>query len=242
MRTTEFKYQLTCLNCLQKVLLAKITYLTRDEQTRFYFTNMRGVLTLLRLILSNSCPHRHNAIQILRAANNFIKTFGLDDVDAKFEREGRLMAIFIDWMEVCRALPMFLLQYDPEPLNSENQLFIFAVQLNVEISNEIKINRLEPSREVYTEHYRNFTHQFFERYIGRAIDILGSRCFSFEELQRCATELLEGPKLLATYHYGETFTLLQNYSKLLFTTEIRDMSVANLLLVLTEMLRDHRFL
>jgi hypothetical protein len=98
MRTTEFKYQLICLNCLQKVLLAKITYLTRDEQTRFYFTNMRGVLALLRLILNNSCPHRHNAIQILKAANNFIKTFGLDDVDAKSEREGRLMAVLIDWM------------------------------------------------------------------------------------------------------------------------------------------------
>jgi hypothetical protein len=58
MRTTEFKYQQTCLNCIEKVLLARITYLTREEQTRFVFTNMRGVLGLLRLILSNACAHR----------------------------------------------------------------------------------------------------------------------------------------------------------------------------------------
>ena len=83
MRTTEFKYQQTCLNCLEKVLLAKITYLNRDEQTRFVFTNMRGVLGLLRLILNNSCPHRQNACQIIRAAYNFVRTFGLDDVDAR---------------------------------------------------------------------------------------------------------------------------------------------------------------
>ena len=51
MRTNEWKFQQTCLNCLQKILLAKITYITRDMQTRFIFNNMQGVLNLLKLIL-----------------------------------------------------------------------------------------------------------------------------------------------------------------------------------------------
>lgn len=40
MRTNEFQYQEIGLNCLKKLLLAKITYLKQDMQTEFTLTNL----------------------------------------------------------------------------------------------------------------------------------------------------------------------------------------------------------
>jgi hypothetical protein len=178
----------------------------------------------------------------VRAAYNFVHTFGLDDVDGRSEREGRLLGVLADWLEVCRSLPLFLLQFDPQPLNCDNQLFIASVELNAEIANELKINRVDCSRDTYADHYRTFTSLFFNRFLGNAVDILAGRAFSFEELKRSANEFLASPKLLSTFSYGETFTIIHNYATCLFQPNINELSVGNFLLILTEMLRDHRFL
>jgi len=81
MRTNEWKFQQTCLNCLQKILLAKITYISKDMQTKFVFNNMQGVISLLKLIIANKVSHRLNAIHILHCSCSFVKTFGLGDID-----------------------------------------------------------------------------------------------------------------------------------------------------------------
>lgn len=242
MRTNEFKYQETCLNCLKKILLAKIVYISTEMRTRFVFNNMQGVLNLLRLIVSNKVSHRLNALHILQCTFNFITTFGFDDIEDKIGLDQRYLALFRDFLEVTRAVPLFLLQYDSEPLNSDNQLFLVAVNLSAEIGNELKINRVEYDRGVYLEHYRNFTSAFLNSFIGNAKDILAGKPFSFEELKRSSNDLLGNLKVLTTYSYGETFAMINNCCDFLFKLDTNELSAGNAILLIEEMIRDPRFL
>lgn len=94
MRTNEFKFQQAGLNCLKKILLAKITYIAPDLQTRFLFRNMEGVLSLLRLVQGFKVAHRLNALNILECNYNFIRTFGFDNIEEKVQKEERYAVVF----------------------------------------------------------------------------------------------------------------------------------------------------
>jgi hypothetical protein len=65
MKTNEFKYQEIVLNCLKKLLLAKITYLKHEMQTTFTLINLEGVLGLLQMIIRGQISNRQSAIHIL---------------------------------------------------------------------------------------------------------------------------------------------------------------------------------
>jgi hypothetical protein len=65
MKTNEFKYQEIGLNCLKKLLLAKITYLKQEMQTTFTLINLEGVLGLLQMVSRGQISNRQSAVHIL---------------------------------------------------------------------------------------------------------------------------------------------------------------------------------
>ena len=171
MKTKEFKYQLVCLGCLKKILLAKTTYVELSLQDYFVLKNMEGVFKLLQLLVSaNAVGHRSNAVCILQCNTNFISTFGLDP---KLLRNGSA-GYLAQWLELTRTVPLFLLQNDADPITIDNELFLAGVAMTVCLTNELKMNNVTDGREAYYANYQAYTREFLNRFIVRGQDIMGA--------------------------------------------------------------------
>jgi hypothetical protein len=50
------------------------------------------------------------------------------------QQDRRYVSIFREWLEVTRNVSVFLLRYDSEPLDAENQLFLAAAELSAAVA------------------------------------------------------------------------------------------------------------
>jgi hypothetical protein len=101
---------------------------------------------------------------------------------------------------------------------------------------------VEYDTSIYVEYYRTFTSAFLNNFICNAKDILAGKPFTFEELKRASKDLLGNVKVLTTYNYVETFTMINNCCDFLFKLETNELGAGNAIMFIEEMIRESCFL
>jgi hypothetical protein len=77
MKINEHNYLSICLNCLNKVLMAKTTYFVTHIKEKFMITNLKGVYHLLCIWKNSQIKDKTTAVQIIECNIKILTAFNL---------------------------------------------------------------------------------------------------------------------------------------------------------------------
>jgi hypothetical protein len=116
--------------------------------------------------------------------------------------------IYINWIVFIKELCVFVLEFEKDSLNFQNQLLLSSVELMKELIEYFRINKMTTYYAVFQEKCMEFTDKFLTYFIAtdyRQIIMADQTFRSLEDLKDPLKRFFRDIKIVMTASYMHTF-------------------------------------